>query len=246
LRCRSETRAQTARIALVSDFSRSECWRFPTRSTVAQNSARPPPIPAALHPAGSDFLKLPKARLFRRFPAAPRAIPSMLFRIALPCARARTHTNVRISAECSNCEQTPAPMIVCRPPYSAEFPLANLLTTLGRNLHGNKSPESLCRLLTNTTAVSPFPSSHPRILLCSDCSARQLDSTIVLGDGRHSSTHPLSAGHAADSRRRWSFVQAASPQSSPPSRRCFRRPRPTAFFWRSLDFPWPALRIRSR
>jgi hypothetical protein len=130
-------------------------------SAVAQNSALPRPTPAARRPAGSAFLKLPAARRFRRSPAAPRAILSTSFQIVPRCARVRTRTNVRISAECSNCEQTPAPMIVCRSPFSANFPLPYLLTTLGRNTHGNKHCASLCHLLTNTTALSANSSFPP-------------------------------------------------------------------------------------
>lgn len=155
-----ETRAQNAKIVVASDFLRSECWRFRMMSAVAQNSARPRRIPAARRPAGSAFLKLPATRRYRRSPAAPRAVLSTSFQIVRQCARVRTRTNARISAECSNCEQTPAPKIVCRSPFSADFPLPYLLTTLGRNTHGNKRRASPCHLLTNTTALfahSSFP-----------------------------------------------------------------------------------------
>ena len=115
-------RARTARSSPASYWVRSECWQFQRRSIIARNFSLPLLRRAARRPTKFANPMPREVSWFPHLPSAPRAVLSTWCRIASPYARVRIHRVAQTLTECSNCEQTRAPMLLLPQACSADRP----------------------------------------------------------------------------------------------------------------------------
>jgi hypothetical protein len=161
-------RAQTAQIAPATALLKSECWRCRKTSAVVRSFFRSPTSRAARRPAESDSPKRPAARRSRRCLPVPDATLSTPYQTAAPSSRGQTRTDARISAECSNCEQTRARRLVFQDSW-----LLDTHHSLTLNL-------SCARRLKDSSLLTPTKLSTLRVFDSSnDIPAPFLVSTLV-------------------------------------------------------------------